>query len=275
MAACGDAAREDAAKEGGLAPGSTFRDCDWCPEMVVIPGGSFVMGSPPKEPMAFPHEQPQRAVTVKPFALGVYEVSFAEWELCVNAGGCGGYMPRDRKDSTPDRPAETLSYNDAQAFVDWLNEQVDGAPYRLPSEAEWEYAARAGTTTAFWWGDAIGPENANYRADELYRGGGSTGEALGKSVPVKSFAPNPFGLYQMNGNVAEWTSDCWHWRYESAPTDGSPWMAEDGGDCDKAHFRGGTYIDRPDLLRSASRYSVPRHQRWGFIGMRVAKTLRE
>src|SRR5947209_14717131 len=187
-------------------PGDTFRDCADCPELVVLPAGSFDMGSSSE------YENPIHRVTfAKPFAIGRHEVTFNEWDKCVDDGGCK-YRPDDRGWGRGERPAVNLSWLDAKTFVSWLSQKT-GKTYRLPSEAEWEYAARAGTNTAYWWGRDVGSRQANCREC-------SAGEPQ-RTSPVGSFRPNGFGLFDTAGNVAEWMEDCWNDNYRGAPRDGA------------------------------------------------------
>ena len=212
-----------------LKVGEAFRDCQDCPEMVVVPAGSFMMGSPANEPERFLDEGPQRKVTIaNPFAVGKHSVTFAEWDACVADGGCGGYAPSDEGWGRGDRPVINVSWENAQSYVQWLSRKT-GKGYRLPSEAEREYFARAGTTTAYWWGASITPNQANYLGTKRpIKGEGGSGERSKPTVPVHSFTPNPWGLYQVHGNVWEWTEDCWNDGYSNAPTDGS---VRRNGDC--------------------------------------------
>jgi len=228
-------------------PGETFVDCPACPAMVVIPGGEFVMGSPPEELLRAANEGPQRRVTVPRFALARTEVTFDQYRDCVDAGACS-YLPDDEGWGREQRPVINVSMEDAGAYVRWLSE-ISGRRYRLPSEAEWEYAARAGTTTRFHTGKCLNSLQANFDA-RLPSGDCPAGAQLGKTVPVASFPPNPFGLFDMLGNVEEWTLDCWNANYEGAPTDGSAWI---DGDCSRAVLRGGSWRNSEGKLRSASR----------------------
>ncbi|MDP6709224.1 MAG: SUMF1/EgtB/PvdO family nonheme iron enzyme, partial [Alphaproteobacteria bacterium] len=176
----------------GRRPGEVFKDCHDCPEMVVIPAGSFQMGSPPSEEGRSKDEGPQHHVTIaKPFAVGKFEVTFAEWDACVLDAGCGGYRPKDRGWGRGRRPAIYVSWKDARAYVDWLSRET-GKTYRLLSEAEWEYMARAGTTTPFHFGSTISTAQANYDGNYVY-GSGRKGEYRRKTIPVGSFSANRFG----------------------------------------------------------------------------------
>ncbi len=190
-----------------VVAGEIFRDCDQCPEMVVVPAGSFTMGSPRGE--GSDDERPQHEVTIaRAFAVGKYPITFDEWDACVAAGGCK-YKPEDAGWGRSRRPAINVSWNDAQEYVAWLSKKT-GKPYRLLSEAEWEYAARGGTTTRYPWGNDPGTNRANFY--------GSGSEWSGKqTAPVGSFDPNKFGLYDMIGNVWEWVEDCWNDSYKGAP----------------------------------------------------------
>ena len=241
--------------------GHKFRDCPGCPEMVVVPAGSFEMGSPPGEEGRYDVEGPVHRVTFeRPFAVGVYEVTFGEWEACVSGGGCGGHRPDDRGRGRGNRPVINVSWDDAKAYVGWLSGKT-GEEYRLLSEAEWEYVARAGTTTEYWWGDGIGRNRAN-----CY----DCGDSYEYTAPVGSFSANPFGLYDVHGNVFEWVEDCWNDSYRGAPTDGSAW---ESGDCDRRVLRGGSWYYAPELLRSAFRFGSTSGYRISNAGFRVARTL--
>lgn len=228
-------------------PGETFVDCPRCPPMVVIPEGEFLMGSPPDELLRASNEGPQHRVTMSRFALARTEVTFEQYRHCVEAGACS-YLPRDEGWGQGDRPVINVSMEDAGTYVRWLSD-VTGRRYRLPSEAEWEYAARGGSTTRFHTGDCLNPQQANFDARRPV-GDCPEGSRVGKTLPVASFPPNPFGLFDMHGNVREWTLDCWNPGYEDAPTDGSAWIE---GDCSRAVLRGGSWRNAGGKVRSASR----------------------
>jgi formylglycine-generating enzyme required for sulfatase activity len=256
-------------------PEREFKECPECPEMVGIPAGSFTMGSAPGEAGRFDNEGPRHRVAVKAFALGKYDVTSAEFLRFLEATGyrpkpCnpilnmrwriaddGKAYPPAPSDTEPPRwPAVCLDWKDAGAYIDWINKKARAArpaiaskqgPYRLPTEAEWEYAARAGTATSRWWGDGIGHGNANCN------GCGSSYDAS-TLADVDSFASNPFGLYGMLGNAWQWTADCWHSDYAGAPADGRAWTS--GGDCDKHVLRGGAWNNLPAFVRSAARSSA-------------------
>ena len=244
------------------AAGETFRECPSCPEMVVVPAGSFMMGSPSHEEGRYGNEGPAHRVTIsEPFAAGVYEVTFAEWDACASGGGCGGHRPDDEGWGRGNRPVINVSWKDAQAYADWLSRKT-GAEYRLLSEAEWEYAARAGTTTRFHWGDDVGRNRANCYC----------GDSWDTTAPVGSFAANGWGLHDMHGNVWEWVEDCWNESYAGAPSDGNAW---ESGNCDRRVLRGGSWYsdDVERFLRSANRSRSETGFRRKYDGFRVARTL--
>ena len=242
--------------------GAVFRDCAECPEMVVVPAGEFMMGSPPSEEGRGNSEGPVHRVTIaEPFAVGKYEVTFEEWDACVSGGGCGGHRPDDEGWGRGRQPVINVSWEDAQAYVDWLSRKT-GEDYRLLSEAEWEYAARAGTTTRYHWGDDIGRNRANCYGD--------CGDSWEFTAPVGSFAANGFGLHDMHGNAWEWVEDCWNGSYAGAPTDGSAW---ESGDCDRRVLRGGSSRYDPVFLRAANRLGYESGSRFNYYGFRVARTL--
>ena len=244
-------------------PGTAFRDCPECPDMVVIPAGTFTMGSAETENGHSQSEAPQRAVGIAAFALGQYEVTFEEWDACVAGGGCM-HRPADRGWGRGRRPVILISWDDAKEYVAWLSRKT-GRTYRLPSEAEWEYAARAGTTTRFYWGDELGRNQANCF------GCGSEWDDK-QTAPVGSFAANQFGLHDMHGNVKEWVEDCWVTNsYRGAPSDGSAWLA---GVCKTRLIRGGSYMSIPWDIRSAMRSNeYPMERRNFHVGFRVARSL--
>ena len=228
-------------------PGRKFRDCSECPEMVVVPAGSYLMGSPPREMGRSEDEGPQRRVTIaEPFAVGRIEVTFAEWDECRRAGVCKR-NPDDQGWGRGRRPVVGVKWKDADAYVRWLSRKT-GKRYRLPTESEWEYAARAGTTTTYFWGKKAGKNRANCSGCE------TEWERKKQTAPAGSFAPNRFGLNDMHGNVWEWTQDCWRKSYEGAPTDGSAWIrGGSGGSCGLRVLRGGSWLNPPWSMRSANR----------------------
>ena len=265
------AAGEEAARErAAMRPGKTFRDCATCPEMVVVPAGAFRMGSPRSEEGRDSDEGPQHRVTIPaPFAVGKYEVTFAEWDACVAAGGCNGHRPDDRGWGRGRRPVINVSWEDAKTYVGWLSRET-GERYRLLSEAEWEYSARAGTTGPFHFGARISTDQANYDGNYSY-GSGRKGVSRRKTMPVGSFPANAFGLHDVHGNLKEWVEDCWHSSYAGAPTNGSAWVT--GGDCERRVLRGGSWYDLPRDLRSANRNWGTAGIRYVSFGFRVSRTL--
>jgi formylglycine-generating enzyme required for sulfatase activity len=226
-----------------------FKDCLECPEMVVIQAGSFLMGSPPNEAGRLAAEGPRRLVDVPRFAMGKYEVTQGQWQAVM------GGNPSTFEDCGLNCPVENVSWNDAQEFVRRLNQRT-GQNYRLPSEAEWEYAARAGTTTAYFWGDGFNEDRANNSS---------------RTVQVGSYPANAFGLHDMQGNVWEWVQDVWHDNYAGAPHDGSAWTT--GGDLTRRVLRGGACMNSPRCLRSASRSRNVLSYRFSSTGFRIARTL--
>ena len=251
-------------------PGTVFRDCADCPEMVVIPAGSFMMGEPAGEPSRDFTEGPQHSVTIaKPFAAGKFEVTFREWDACLRDGGCRGYRPDDRGLKDGRQPIFEVSWQEAKVYIDWLSRKT-GRNYRLLSESEWEYAARGGSTTAFSTGATINPTQANYSTSTSVAGA-SAAMSRG-TVSVGSYPPNAFGLHDVHGNVFEWTEDCMKYDYNGAPADGSAWMS---GDCGQRVVRGGSWGGHPRQLRSAARASSNptfRSVMGSDVGFRVARS---
>jgi formylglycine-generating enzyme required for sulfatase activity len=244
---------------------ATFKDCAGCPQMIVIPAGEFTMGSPASELGA---ETQHRVTIAAPFAVGKFDVTFDEWNACVKDGGCDGYRPDDQHWGRGKRPVIDVSWDNAKAYVDWLSRRTR-KPYRLLSEAEWEYAARAGTTTAYSTGSTISASTANY--DGSADGSGPSAVNRQKTMPVGSFPPNGFGLYDMHGNASEWVEDCWHEDYTTAaPTDGSAWLE---GNCDGRVMRGGSWEDSQAELRSAARLGEFKDKSSYADGFRVARSL--
>jgi formylglycine-generating enzyme required for sulfatase activity len=260
-------------KEAGDTPGHIFRDCPSCPEMVVVPAGEFLMGSPEGERGRGRDEGPQHPVAIAhPFAAGKYEVTFAEWDACVADRGCG-HNPSDEGWGRGRHPVINVSFHDAKQYADWLSRKT-GKDYRLLSEAEWEYAARAQTKTSepsspFSTGATINYRQANYDANFTY-GPGQQGAYRQKTTDVGSFPKNAFGLYDMHGNVWEWVQDCYRPSYEGAPSDGSPVLS---APCELRILRGGAWNYYPRLLRSAYRYATPADVRLNNFGFRVARSL--
>jgi formylglycine-generating enzyme required for sulfatase activity len=236
--------------------------------MVVLPAGRFLMGSPTGE--RFRGAEPLHEVVIaEPFAVGKYEITFDEWNACLADGGCGGYVPIDHGWGRGDRPVIQVHFDDALMYIAWLSQKT-GRAYRLLSETEWEYAARAGTRTPASFGDTISSELANYDGRTGYDGG-PTGEFRGQTLPVGSFEPNAFGLYDMHGNVWEWVEDCWNDLYdETMPNDGSAWL---DGDCSGRVMRGGSWEDYSGELRSAARVGSGRDESYWSDGFRVTRAL--
>lgn len=271
------------ASAGQLEPGSVFRDCEACPEMVIVPPGSFMMGSPRTPRGRYEDESPRHEAMIGyPLAVGVFEVTFAEWEACVSDRGCDGYWPDDEGMGRGRQPVINVSWEDARGYVAWLSEQT-GKAYRLLSETEWEYVARAGTESAWHWGDDAAEQcrHANgfdrNLAEELGAEEVRTGvvpascfDGYDRVAPVGSFQPNGFGLHDVSGNVWEWTDDCWNESHAGAPADGS---ARTRGYCVPRVVRGGSWNNPPGLLRSAFRDGIPRENRGFNVGFRVARTM--
>jgi formylglycine-generating enzyme required for sulfatase activity len=289
------------APDGWFKPGEgkveSFKDHELGPEMVVVPAGEFMMGSSESEIAALKQEYnlgfydcegPQRTVRIKaPCAVGRHSITREQFAAFVSATGHtteggiftwkGGKWEIDPKASWQapglsqenNQPVVGINWDDAKAYADWLSRKT-GKTYRLLSEAEREYVTRAGTTTAFWWGETISTSQANYDGNYSFRGG-TKEEYRQKTVPVDSFAPNPWGLYNVHGNVWEWVEDVWHEDYEDAPADGSAWVQ--GGDASRRVVRGGSWLNVPQSLRSATRNSSSSDLRVSYLGFRVARTL--
>ena len=259
-------------EEQALQPMDIFKECGVCPEMVVVPAGAFIMGAPKTEHGSEDNERPEYKVTIeKQFAVGRFAVTFEEWDACVADGGCKRYRPGDRGWGRGRRPVINLRWGDAKAYTRWLTEKT-GRDYRLLSEAEREYVTRAGTNTPFWWGASISSEKANYDGEFPHpTATGQVGEFRRETLPVDSFAPNHWGLYQVHGNIYEWVEDCWNNSYHGAPTDGSAWIT---GNCDRRVLRGGAYNFAPWHLRSAARGEVAAAAEGAVVtGVRVARSL--
>ena len=242
-------------------PGLEFKECpNGCPVMIVIPAGKFMMGSPDDEPDRYATEGPLHEVTIAKFAVSKFEVTFDEWDACVSAAAC----PR-----VPDSwgrgamPVINVSWRDAKQYVGWLS-QLTGKEYRLLTEAEWEYAARAGANTPYSWGEDPATGDANCD------GCGSHWD-LKQTAPVGSFKPNAFGLYDMHGNVWEWVEDNWHENYDGAPSDGSAWL--EGGDPSFRVARGGSWRNEREFVRAAVRFKRNINVRFDTLGFRVARTI--
>ena len=251
-----------------LTPGQTFKECRNCPEMIVIPAGSFMMGSPADDPDHRENERQQKVGVARAFAIGKTEVTWDQWEACVRDRWCDGLAVeqalRTREDGQPN-----------PNYVDWGRgtRPVVGVSW-LPAEAEWEYAARAGTTTAYPWGAKLDHNYGNFGIPGPGLGGKAEGrdQWADQTAPVASFPANAFGLYDMHGNVFEWVEDCYEADRAHAPADGS---ANKQGNCANRVFRDGTFMSNPYMQRSARRgapYPATRRGR-NYLGFRVAKTL--
>jgi formylglycine-generating enzyme required for sulfatase activity len=277
----GTGTREERRVPGGGVP---FRD-RWehegklvsGPEMVVIPPGEFMMGSPTDEPGRNWNEGPQHLVTIaQAFAVGRYAVTFDEWDFAQADSdwhpftGIGPRKPEDFSYGRGNRPVIHVNWDDAQAYVEWLRAKTR-QDYRLLSEAEWEYCCRAGMVTPFWWGSSITPAQANYDEEEE-DDEREAGERCGEPVPVDRFGPNPFGLYQMHGNVCEWVEDRWCETYDGAPDDGTAWITGDRDSYDRV-LRGGCWSFFPSFLRAACRFTCNPVYRTQYYGFRLARTL--
>ena len=253
-----------AASERALKPLDSFRECSsskYCPEMIVIPAGSFIMGSPASEIGRQPDEGPQHRVTItRPFAASKFDLTFDQWDACVAYGACEAVS--DAAWGRGERPVIFVTWDGAQQYLAWLS-KITGKRYRLLTELEYEYATRAGVLTAFPWGDEIGRNRANCD------GCGSEFDDR-QTAPVGSFAANGLVLYDTVGNVFKWTEDCYHDNYSGAPTDGSAWTT---GDCSRRVARGGSWISNPVALRSAARGWGTIANRNSNLGFRVGRTL--
>lgn len=263
-------------------PGSIVTDCPTCPPMVVVPAGEFVMGSPKTE-SGHGDEKPQHTVKfAKPFAISKTEVTFDQWDACTAAGKC----PKAGDDGfgRKDYPAINVSWKDAQVYAAWLSETT-GKRYRLPSEAEWEYAARAGTTTPWFWGpeeNSFGNKKACEYANTHDESGSNAhplyvwsphqcNDGFGENAPTAKFKPNPWGLHDMLGNVREWVEDCHVEGYAGAPEDGAARKVD--GACEKRVVRGGAWVDGPSTARAAYRYAEEEGFRNYQVGIRILREL--
>ncbi|WP_162009795.1 formylglycine-generating enzyme family protein [Methylocystis heyeri] len=231
------------------------RDCPQCPQLTLIPAGAFNMGSSD----GFPFEAPiHHVVIAKPFLMGQREITLAEWDACVTEGGCS-YAPPDRGAGRETFPVTNVDWNDARQYVAWLSKKT-GKTYRLPSESEWEYAARAGSATAYPWGAAMEKNRANCS--------GCGDRPTHEPTQTGFYPANAFGLYDMAGNAAEWVEDCWNDSYKKAPTDESAWTK---GSCNERVLRGGAFNNDPRYLRSASRFKYDFDVRYSANGFRVVR----
>ncbi len=269
----------------GRQPGEQFRDCPTCPQMVVVPAGTYQMGSPSYEAGRYDDEGPAHRVTLgQAFAVGVYEVTRGEYGRFVGATGhaggnsCyvlegGGLEERSGRSwrnpgfrQSEREPVVCVNWREARAYAEWLSRET-GQSYRLLSEAEWEYVARAGTTTARYWGES---EAGQCRYANGARGGANCDDGHHQMAPVGSFRPNAFGLFDVMGNVGEWVQDCWNNNYVGAPSDGRAW---EGGHCIGRVLRGGSWLNLPRDLRSANRNGILAGNRYFVLGFRIARSL--
>jgi formylglycine-generating enzyme required for sulfatase activity len=234
------------------------------PELAAIPAGEFDMGCVSGIDCA-DREEPVHSVTIPAFLMSKTEITADLWDACVKAQAC--QQPYDSEGNN--RPATYTSWDDVQTFITWIN-TTTGENYRLPSESEWEYAARAGSVTPYNTGDCISTEQANYEGN-AFKAAGCTieGEYRDQTTPVASFSANAFGLHDMHGNMWEWVEDCWHDNYDGAPADGSAWVA---GDCERRVMRGGAWHGDVSYMRSAYRFRFSREGRSGGLGFRLAKS---
>ena len=250
------AEKPQAAASVSASAGET-KDCAACPVLVSLPAGKFTMGSNTGDPS----EKPAHAVSIaKPFAIGKYEVTVEQWDACVEAGACQKNGDSSRPKNSP---ARDVSWDDAQQYVKWLS-KTTGKTYRLPTEAEWEYAARGGTSTRYWWGEQMRTGMANCK---------DCGEPWQKDAPaaVGSFAANPYGLHDVNGSVWEWVADCWHNSYKGAPADGKTW---DEPNCRTRVIRGGSWREGASYMPVTTRFKYDasvRHSQNGFRVVRAAE----
>ncbi|MGD2100192.1 MAG: SUMF1/EgtB/PvdO family nonheme iron enzyme [Desulfobacterales bacterium] len=261
--------------------GKTFKDCDVCPQMIVVPAGEFNMGSPNKEKGRNKSEEPLHKVRIaQPFAVGISEVTFNEWDACVKAQGCKENRPKDEGLGRGKQPVINLSWKDAQGYVTWLRRETN-KPYRLLSEAEWEYVTRAQThTPRFWRNDNTGRDPAcdyanvhdlTSKSPDIPWQHHECKDGFDRAAPIKQFKPNSFGLYDTLGNVWEWVEDCWHVDYKGAPGDGSAWTH--GSDCRFRILRGGSWKSEPKQVRSAYRWKTMDSIQRKTYGFRVARNL--
>jgi formylglycine-generating enzyme required for sulfatase activity len=249
--------------------GTEFKDCAECPVMVEIPPGKFMMGSPESEQGRFDNEGPVHPVTIPAaFAVGKYEVTFDEWDACVSFGGCK-HRPEDKEWGRGLNPVINVTWEDVQEYVVWLSGKT-GKTYRLLTEAEWEYVARAGTRTSFHTGDKINTSEANFKGTFEANHASPEEKYRKRTVPAGGFGANRFGLHDVHGNVSEWVKDCYNEDYIGAPSNGDAWTT---GNCTRRVLRGGSWLYVPDSLRSAFRDRFWIGSRYDYVGFRVAQTL--
>ena len=245
------------------ALGQAFRDCPDCPEMVVIPSGAGMMGSPASELDHGSDETPQHAIRLaKPLAVGRYPITRAEYAAYARDTSGADSIAGTWFEATDRDPVVMITWSDANDYAEWLSRRT-GQHYRLPTEAEWEYAARGGAQTRYWWGDEIGQGNANCGMCRSRWDGRSTS-------PVGSFNANPYGLYDMLGNVYQWVADCYAWDYRGASEDAS--TPFESGDCRQRVLRGGSWMSNPGDVRAAARFELDVAARHDVAGFRVVRT---
>jgi formylglycine-generating enzyme required for sulfatase activity len=244
-------------------PGQVFRDCADCPELVVVPAGVFIMGLGATSKKGKPAH---RVNITEPFAVGRFEITFSEWQACVDDGGCNR-EPDDHRWGRNARPIINITYYDAKRYLSWIARKT-GYRYRLPSEAEWEYVNRAGTTTRWWWGAEVGRNNANCKDCKSRWSDG--GDAPHGTAPVGTFPANAFGLFDTAANVFEWVEDCWNESHKNAPGDGS---ARTEGNCRYRVIRGGSFYYYSKVARSSYRAKNPPNVKSYWLGFRVLREL--
>jgi formylglycine-generating enzyme required for sulfatase activity len=257
-ASAADGAEQEARASGPAGAVAAVKDCDACPVMVALSPAPFTMGSNSSDPS----ERPAHKVALRtPFAIGKYEVTVDQWGECVKASVCPS-LP-STANAPGNQPMRDVSWDEAQLYLKWLS-TISRRPYRLPTEAEWEYAARGGTATPYWWGSQM-------------KGGNSSCEGCGQPwkaeapPPIGSFSANPFGLHDMNGSVWEWVQDCWHSSYKGAPADGSAWA---NGSCQSRVIRGGSWREDGSYMLSTTRFKYDASVRQSQNGFRVARSLK-
>jgi formylglycine-generating enzyme required for sulfatase activity len=244
-------------------PGKIFRDCSNCPELVVVPSGSFIMGYGATSKNSQPAHQVQ---ILQPFAIGRFEITFSEWQDCIDGGGCQN-NPDDHQWGKKNRPVINITYFEAKKYLSWITKKTN-YKYRLPSEAEWAYANRGGTSTLWWWGDKVETNRANCKDCKSPWSDG--GNKTHSTAPVGMFPPNPFGLHDTTANVFEWVNDCWNESYIGAPIDGSAWKT---GNCNYRVIRGGSFYYYSKVGRSAYRAKNFSNVKSYWLGFRVLREL--
>jgi formylglycine-generating enzyme required for sulfatase activity len=243
---------------GPVRNGGEIRDCQSCPALVSLPAATFTMGNNASDPS----ERPAHQVAIAaPFAIGKFEITVQQWNACVTANGCPRVV--QAPNTSPSAPMRDVSWEDAQQYVKWLS-LISGQAYRLPTEAEWEFGARGGTTTPYWWGQQMATGKANCK---------ECGQPWSSDRPANagSFPPNPYGLHDTSGSVWEWVADCWHNNFKDAPSDGSAW--EEPG-CRVRVIRGGSWREGAPYMVSSTRFRYDASVRQSQNGFRVARSLK-